>query len=130
MIPDDGGRPKHVGSVINKYVLMVKFVGIPYNIIGYFRTRSQCVTIPRSFCDITPSALLYRYRRFGESCCLHPQNSPTYWTTLKIEVEIFTELWLPVYQTTRHRIPDQNENSKYFDMCDVLCSVTSWPTFY
>jgi len=27
VIPDEGGRLQHVGSVINKYVLMVKFVG-------------------------------------------------------------------------------------------------------
>jgi len=27
VISDEGGRPQHVGSVINKYVLMVKFVG-------------------------------------------------------------------------------------------------------
>jgi len=57
--------------------------------------------------------MLYRYRRFGESCYLH-QNSPTHCTTLKMEVEIFTEFWSRVDQTTRHRIPDHYEN------CDVL----------
>jgi len=72
VIPDDGGRPQHVGSVINKYVLMVKFVRSSYNILGYFRKLSQCITKPRSFWDVTPYAMLYKYRRFGESCCLHP----------------------------------------------------------
>jgi len=43
-IPDDDGRPQHVGSVINKYVLNVKFVGSPYNILGYFRILSHCIT--------------------------------------------------------------------------------------
>lgn len=113
MIPDDGGRPQHVGSVINKYVLIVKFVGSPYNSLGYFRKLLQCITKTRSFWAVTPYAMLYKYRRFGESY-LHPQNSPTNWTTLKMEVEIFTEFWSHVYQTTRHRIPDQHEN------CDVL----------
>lgn len=125
MIPDDGGRPRRVGSVINKYVLMMKFVGSPYNILDYFRKLSQCITKTRSFWDITSCAMLYSYRRFGESCYLHPQNSPTHWTTLKMEVEIFTEFWSRVYQTTRHCIPDHYENS------DVLfVFISGWPTFY
>ena len=114
MIPDESGRPQHVGSVINNYVLMVKFVGSPYNMLGYFSELSQCVTKTRSFWDITPCAMIYRYRRFGESCCLHPQNSPAHWTTLKMEVEIFTEFWSHVYQTTQHRIPVINMRTVTF----------------
>jgi len=110
VIPDYGGRPQHVGSVINKHVLMVKFVGSPYNILGYFRKLSQGITKSRSFWDITPCAMLYSYRRFGESCYPHPQNSPTHWIKLKMEVEIFTEFWSRVCQTTGHRIPDKYEN--------------------
>jgi hypothetical protein len=34
VIPDDGGGPKQVGTVINKYFVMVRFVGIPCNILG------------------------------------------------------------------------------------------------
>jgi hypothetical protein len=33
VIPDYDGRPQHVGSVINKYVLTVKFIGRPCNIL-------------------------------------------------------------------------------------------------
>ena len=58
--------------------------------------------------------MLYRYRRFGESCYLHPQNNPTHWTTLGMELEIFTEFWSRVDQTILRRIPDQYEN------CGVL----------
>jgi len=105
-----------VAQCLNQLHLRVspKFVGSPYNILGYFRKLSQCITKTRSFWDITPCAMLYRYRRFGESYYLHPQNSPTHWTTLKMGVKIFTEFWSRVDQTTRRRIPDQYEN------CDVL----------
>jgi hypothetical protein len=47
-----------------------------------------------------------------------------------MEVEIYTEFWLPVYQTTRHHIPDHNENFIYFEIRDVLIVVSNGVAYF
>jgi hypothetical protein len=93
----------------SRFMLLASSVCCPRGVRFWWRRRNMFCS--RMYC--LPCKLAKIYQLVGGTCCLHRQNKGVYgykekcFTFLKIEAKHLSEIFVNLYHTLRHHIPEK-----------------------